>query len=264
MNFDLQAEPLDGERRAQFPGRVGIARRGIGADIEIAEPPGFLQRFVDGAEPGFGVARRHQRVLRRHAGMERLGHGAELYLRAGRMAEADAERALNAVRVKPHQPRRGAGGADDTDGAGGVPTLFVMRDVDAGADYHHRLQPGDIGVENGPAAGTAFLAQRQQGRCQHRRRVAAIAVVVVVEIERMGGGAVDQRGVRRGHAPGAADHRRGPAAEVVDGGENALCRHIGTAGDHAADNIDHGVARQLQGPALGQRFARRHPCRERG
>ena len=60
----------------------------------------------------------------------------------------------------------------------------------------------------------------------------------------------------------APNDRGGASAQVTDGVEDAPCRLVRAAGDHAADDVDHGVARQVEGGALGQWFALGRPSRQ--
>ncbi len=83
-------------------------------------------------------------------------------------------------------------------GRGDVPALGVMFGTDRGAqqgfdfDTHH--QRGD----QLRAAGAAFLGECQRGWKDRGGRVAAHRHVGVIEVERVTGGAVDQRGNRCG------------------------------------------------------------------
>ena len=89
-----------------------------------------------------------------------------------------------------HQSRRGAGRADDADGAGRVPAFLIMSDIDPRPDDLHCLEPNNVRIEHGLAAGIPLFGQRQQRRRQNGGGMAAIAMIIVVKVERMCGSAI--------------------------------------------------------------------------
>ncbi|MGE4561837.1 MAG: hypothetical protein AAEC10_02780, partial [Rhodospirillales bacterium] len=60
----------------------------------------------------------------------------------------------------------------------------------------------------------------------------------------------------------APNNRSGADAEIMDGVEGTSSRLVRAAGDHTSNDIDHGVARQAEGGARGQRTAFGHPRRQ--
>ena len=61
--------------------------------------------------------------LRRAAGVERLGHGAEVLAQARRLAGADAERAARLLDIQAQHARSARGGGDGADGGRGVESV---------------------------------------------------------------------------------------------------------------------------------------------
>ena len=162
----------------------------------------------DGAR-GEAVAREQrgeQAVARAMTDMQRLRHGAEVGLDAGGERGRDRKRGCGLRPVEPHQVARRRGGAEHAEGRGRMPALVVVVKVDAERDLALGFEAGDIGRDEVAAAGAGLSREREQRRQDRRRRMAAQGVVAVVEVERVRGGAVDQRRIERVGAVGGAEH----------------------------------------------------------
>ena len=186
----------------------------IGADHEAIHASRSVERVLAGVDPGPGEARRHHSGLGGEAGVERLRHRAELAHEAGRHAGRDRDRVGRRLGVERQQPRAGGGGTDRADRRGGVPAAVAVGRVHALADPAENLQAGDIGVEALPARRALGLGQREDGGGQDGGGVRLGRIEIVVEIERMGGGAVDQSGPGRGQPGGLQDRGRRAGAPV--------------------------------------------------
>ena len=171
----------------QFWIEIGAVRAGeaLGAFQHVA-PAGEAAR----REPG-----RKQAVIGRLAGMERLAHRAEHRFQPRRLGAGDAERNAGGVRVQPHQMRAGGGRAEAADGAGGVKAqTVVMAGFQGDAEAAFQLVAGHEGGDHRRPRGSPLLRQRQQRGQDGDARVAGHRQVHVVEIERVRGRAIDQRG----------------------------------------------------------------------
>ena len=172
---------------------VGIERAGAVEDREEALL--VLERAVVGGHAFLRQQRREQTVARRVPDMERLGHGAEIGLDArrhrgrererrrhlvGRRAAADGRRPPRCRRCRAS--RSGASPSRSDGNCTARASLHLA--FDAGRIGGDERPPGDAGRE------------RPQRRQDRRRRMAAERVAAVVEIERVRGDAVDQRGAR--------------------------------------------------------------------
>src|SRR5262249_37800956 len=79
-----------------------------------------------------------------------------------------------------------------------------MMKMNAAGDPGLGLKAGDIGGDEIAARAVEDFAERKQCRQYRRRRMAAERIADIVKIERMRGGAVDQRGVEGRRATGGA------------------------------------------------------------
>src|ERR1700723_981156 len=95
--------------------------------------------------------------------------------------------------------------SEDAQRRGRVPAFFVMVEMDAARDPRLGLEPGDIGGDEGGSRAVFGLGEREQGRENRRRGVAAQRIADIVEIEGMRRGTVDQRRVEWAGAPVAAE-----------------------------------------------------------
>ena len=182
------------------------------------------------------------------ADMQRLGHGAEVSLEAGGEAGGERDRDGHPRCVQPHQATAGRGRAEHAERGRRVPALFVMVKIHRAAEAGFHLETRDIGIEEIPSAhrhavGPQLVGEREQGGQDRRGGMAAHRVGAVVEIERVGGRAVDQRGVERSHAPVRAEHqgRAGRGADL----ERHLCAGLWEARQRDADEIEHAHLRPV-------------------
>ena len=166
---------------------------------------------------GRGVAvprhqRGHQTDARRAAGVERLGHGAELFAHADRLRRGDAQRHLRAPRVEPEQPRAGRGAAEHAGRAGDVPAAVVVIRVDRVADAARHFDAEHEGVDQRAAAQAQVFGQRQRRRRHRPGRVDDGLQVGVVEVEGMGGHAIHERRQHDVELVATPEHRGLPRA----------------------------------------------------
>src|SRR5262249_29424012 len=138
--------------------------------------------------------------------------------------------------------------AEDAERRGRVPALGVVIEVHAYRDLALGLEAGHVGGDEVAAGRADGIRQREEPGQDRRRRVAADGVVAVVEVERVGGGAVDERRVERGDALAAAEYqaRSGAGAE----GEHAFRDGRGffpRAGKRHADEVEDADLRPVDG-----------------
>ena len=184
--------------------------------------------------------------------MERLGHGAEIRHQPGTLRRAERDRLRGLFRIQPSQRGAGGGGGDRAEDAGRVPALAVMRAEVARHQLGPDLVAGEEGGHHVAARAAQALRLGQNGRHQHRARVAAQRNVVVVE--RVGGRAVDPGGFRRGRRA-AGEAQRGIAGAGREHLRQDARRILAPPGDHHADAVDEagaGDARRLVRHAVGR------------
>ncbi len=159
------------------------------------------------------------------------------------------------ARVELQQPRAGGGGADRADRGGGVPAAVAVRRVHALADPAQDLQPGDIGVEAGAARGVLLLGQREDGGGEHGGGMGLGGIEIVVEVERVRGGAVDHGRPGRGEARALADRGGGAVAPAAHRLEHLGAYRLDGARNGDRDDVDEGAMRRLPrrvGPVGGR------------
>ena len=208
----------------------------IGADHQPVHAGRAVQSGEAGVEAAAGEAGGEHARFGGEAGVERLGHGSELRHEARRHAGGERDGMSGLPRVEPQQPRAGGGGADRADGGGGVPAAVAMHRVHPLADPAEDLQAGDIGVEAGPAGGAFLLGQREDGGDEDGAGMGLGGIEIVVEVERVGGGAVDQGRPGRGEAGAHAD-RGGGARRPSLGPSRRPCAVTGSAAPGMATAI---------------------------
>jgi hypothetical protein len=127
--------------------------------------------------------------------------------------------------------------------------------VHALADTAEDLEAGDIGVEALAARASLLLRKRKDGGGEDGGGVRLGGIEIVVEVERMGGRAVDERGPRRGELGPEADCSGGAGAPGADGFEDAGSDRVGGAGDRDGDDVDElavGGFERFGGPGVGR------------
>src|SRR5208282_5852536 len=124
------------------------------------------------------------------------------------------------------------------DGAGRVPAVRVMVEIDAERDLAFGFEAGDIRGDEVTAACASLLRQREERGQDRRRGMAAERVVAVVEIERVRRGAVDERGIEHAQALAAAERQRRPWRRG-EGLCNDLRRSVAAAGERHADGVEY-------------------------
>jgi hypothetical protein len=93
------------------------------------------------------------------AGVQRLGHRAEVEPQARRARRGDAQRGPGPRRVEAKQPGRRGGGPENPDGAGGVEAPRRVGETQAPSGPPGHLQPDQVGVYQLGAAGTGYLGR---------------------------------------------------------------------------------------------------------
>jgi hypothetical protein len=203
-----------------------------------------LQRARAGGEAVLRHQRGHQPGACGAAGVEGLGHGAELLAHAHRLRRRDAQRHGRALRVQAEQAGARGRGTHRPGAAGDVPAAVVVVGIHGIADAAAHVDAQHQRVDQGAAAGAGVLGQRQQ-RAGHRTgRMDDGLEVRVVEVEGVRADAVDQR--RAGHVHALAPAEQGGLRR----GLKRLHRRQRGAGsvvvrgaDGAADPVDEGAVR---------------------
>src|SRR5262245_32252388 len=123
--------------------------------------------------------------------------------------------------------------------------------MDAERDLALGLEARHVGGDEIAAAGAGGVRQREEAGEDRRRGMTAYRVVAIVVVERVGSRAIDERRVKRRHAPLAAEHeaRARPGAEhVLDDARQLLAR----PGERHAHRVEyanlgpmHGLGRQV-------------------
>ena len=156
----------------------------------------------------------HQSRARALSRMKRLGHGAEIGLGARRQRSRDRQRGGGLRHVQPQQARTRGGHGKHAQRGCRMPADFIVVQVDRAADARAGLETQHVRAQHIATACARHFGRRQQ-RGNHRRRgVAEHGVGGVVVIERVRGGAVDQRGVQCAHTPPRADDQTRPGGIV--------------------------------------------------
>ena len=208
MDDDAACERLvrvegDLEALAQLVGRL-VPRALVGDDLEQAARR--LQRAGTRREAMPREQRRHQPGPRRRAGMERLGHGAELLAQAHRLRRCDAERHGTAAFVQAEDAGAAGRRAQHAGGPGDVPAAVVVVGVHHVADAARHVDAQHQRIDHVAPGRAALLRQREHGRCDRARRMDDRLQVRVVEVEGVRRDAVDQRRARHVDALAAAEH----------------------------------------------------------
>ncbi len=249
--------------------RIGLDRDARGEELPGAaepvkrrlEPPGAsergdipllaLERRLGCGQPLAGELRGEDPVPRRVPRVIGLGHRAEVLLEPRGVRGGDREGVARLDHVEPQEPRRRCGAAEGTDRGRRVPAASVVLGIERGAESRADLEADDVGERHGAPVGRLGLSRREGGRQERHARVPHQREVRVVEVVRVPGRAVGERGPPGGgHEPGAHDGRQGRAAlgarDRADGARGGLAR----AGEHHAERIERGQAH------AGERFGR--------
>ena len=184
---------------AQVPARRRLAECRLGVHV-IALRGGetlvaFQQIAARREAPG-GEPRRAQPVLGSGAGMQRLAHGAEVRLEAGRLRRGDPEGDGKLAFVQAQHAAGGCGRGEGADRAGDVEALLIVAGCHEPADPARGFVTGDEALDEQAARSLHLFAEGQQGGDDRDRRMAAHREVHVVVVEGVAGRAIDQR--RRG------------------------------------------------------------------
>ena len=240
----LDAEALRQDGPVLTGMRFAVAILGAAGRDRMQEALRMFERVHAGGEAGLGEARRHDAGVSGFAGVERLGHGAEIRHQAGTLRGAERDRLRGLFGVQTAQAGAGRRGADGTVEAGGVPALLVQQAAVATEQLRPGFVAGDVGDDHVGARGVQGFGLGQDGGDQHGAGMAAQADVVVVE--RVGGGAVDPGGL----GGGALLCAEGEGGGAVGGRQHLLHdAHaiLAAAGDHGADAVDEAEARDADG-----------------
>ena len=182
---------------------------------------------------------------------------------AARLGRGDRQGASRRPGVEPHDAGRGGGGADGADGRGAVPAPLVVGRVHHGAERALHLEADDVGVEQLAPRGSGRLAGRQSGRDERRARMRQRHPAHVVEVERVGGGAVGERGIAGPGRQVGPEHGAGARSAVGPRHPlHAAGGRLPRPGEGDPDRVLHGVARRRAGG--GRHFGRRDEPGEPG
>jgi hypothetical protein len=178
--------------------------------------------------------------------MERLRHRPERRGEAGRLRAGDPERVRHLNGAQPEQLARGGGRSEVPEGGRGVPAPLGEFGTDHAAQACLDLEARDEGGERVGAREVTPLAQRQHDGGDGRRAVHDGREVGVVEVERVGLGAIRHRGQQRARARAPSDHGglRVPA-RGGDHGRERIGERLGGAANRHAEPVGHGADRRL-------------------
>jgi hypothetical protein len=112
-----------------------------------------------------------------------------------------------------------------------------MVKVDRTSQAGFGLEPRHIGGEEVAPADRHRVGEREQAWQDRRRRMAAERVAAVVEVERMGGRAVHQRGIDHRQALRRAEHQR--RANAAGHAERDFCARLGRAGERDPHGVEY-------------------------
>ena len=158
-----------------------------------------------------------------------------------REGAGDAEGVGEAFAVEAEHPRRRSGRAEAAAGPGRMPAERVVGPIAAGALEHARREivAGEDRHERLAARHAAARGQRADHRDHDRAGMAAAAEIV--ELERVRGRAVDERGLGNRQAQVAAPHDRRSAAALeagLHGSDRALDDRRPRSGDARRERVD--------------------------
>ena len=196
----------------------------------------MLEGIARGGHPGSRQPRRDDPALRGAPDLERLGHRPEIRNDAGGHRRGDRQRGASRLDVQRLQGCGGRGGRDRAEHRRRMEALAVIAVPIACDQIGPDLVTRNIGRDHALAVGAGTFAHGEDDRDEDRARVTVESDVV--EVERMGGGAVDQR---RDVGPGA---RLAPEDRRLAAGGRRLLRcddsrdRLVEAEDHDADAID--------------------------
>ncbi len=212
----------------------------------------MLERILGGGEPGGGEARRGDAGLGGAAGLQRLGHGAEIGDHAGRHRGGHAERLGRLGGVELAQIGAGGGRGDRAEHRRRVPALAVIGILVALDQMGPHLVARDIGGDGIAPARAQRLGLGEDGGNEDDAGMAGEGDIVIVE--GMAGDRVGERRLRGGRAFGAEIKARlaGPAACAKRFPHDARDRLV-DAGEHHRDAIGDAGAHHVQ-RRLGQRL----------
>ena len=168
--------------------------------------------------------RREQAALGGVSGVERLGHRAEVRLETAGLGRRQAQGVGELLVAGAQQVAGGGRGAVDPDRRGRVPALDVRGWSYERSDSRLHFDADDERDEQALARGPHLLRLRQDGRKHGHGGMTAHHAVRVVEVERMAGGAVEQRG----------DARRAVEVRAHNGARAGLMRRAPRAGSRTA------------------------------
>ena len=239
--LDAEAGIDDVERVG--PGFEDFSRVVFAGSIEhFEESLVALERVAARGEAIAGKEGGEHTVARRVADMQRLRHGAEIGFHAGGERDGARERSLGLRLVEPEQPRGGGGRAEDAERRSRVPALLVVLEMDRAGDSGLDLVAGDVGGDRVTAVGSEHLAERNDRRNEHGRRVPAQCRAHVVVVERVRGDAVDQDCIQYGSPPvRPEDETRTLLFGNSRDARRDACGRLDRACEGHADRVDDGL-----------------------
>jgi hypothetical protein len=123
-----------------------------------------------------------------------------------------------------------------------VPATLVVRCAEDRGDPHRDFRADDEGADDIGAAGAVALAQRQHGREYGRGRMAMHGEVRVVEVERVPGGAVQERCSEHRLARRVADDGGGSWVWVDDLVAQDRAEWFALPGEGTSEPVENAVA----------------------
>ena len=237
---------LDGDARSEEMPAAAEALERLVEGPSAAEGRGIaLATLEDGVGRGHALTRElggENPVPRRVAGVIGLRHRAEILLEPGGVGGGDGERVARLDEVEPHDARRRGGAAERADRGGRVPAARIVVRVQRRAEGHVDLEAEDVSEDQRAPAGHLGLRRGQSRRQERHARMTEQREVRVVEVVRVPGGAVGQRGpARRGLERGPDDGRERDAALGADDPPHDVRHGLAGAREHDAERVERGA-----------------------
>ena len=198
---------------------VGEAQRGVPIEIgahRLRKPLSDAQNIRGAFKAAFRQKRSDHAVLRRFAGVQRLAHRPELGLQTSALRTRDRQCVLGAALVELQQMRACQSRGKTSDRGGGVEAPRIVSRPDQQADPAARLVSGDESGDDMFWLHLPRFGKRQNCRQNRDGDMAGQRHVNIVVIERVAGGSVDERGLRRAQTR-RMPHQRTRPAPLFDG-----------------------------------------------
>jgi hypothetical protein len=166
-------------------------------------------------EPFAREQRRHEPAARALPRVQGFGHRAEIGLGARRERSAERKSRFDLVDGESEEARARGGHREHAERRRRVPTFFGMPGIEGEADAR-RFESRGVREEQVLAGARMRIARSDERRDHDRRDVAADVARGIVEVERVGGRAVDQRGIERTRPAARAENQARTAGGRTD------------------------------------------------